>query len=178
MSLEILCVFFFFFKQKTAYEMLRSLVGSEMWIRDRSRTARSGWLACGPCPTGGEQDDNGGQRQPSVGMSASPKGIGRRTGTNHSLTSMLKWQAANGVVSKNRYYTRSPALVACPPPILPPPRHTSSGAQRCGGGTLFSRAAANRSEGASRTTVTRRGRAAPGCGPPPAASSVRHRTEA
>ena len=24
----------FFFKQKTAYELLRSLVGSEMWIRD------------------------------------------------------------------------------------------------------------------------------------------------
>eukprot|EP00658_Telonema_sp_P-2_P024471 TRINITY_DN19834_c0_g1_i13.p1 TRINITY_DN19834_c0_g1~~TRINITY_DN19834_c0_g1_i13.p1 ORF type:complete len:249 (-),score=87.44 TRINITY_DN19834_c0_g1_i13:137-883(-) len=32
------CVFFFFFfKQKTAYEMLRSLVGSEMCIRDRSQ---------------------------------------------------------------------------------------------------------------------------------------------
>eukprot|EP00658_Telonema_sp_P-2_P037157 TRINITY_DN26752_c0_g1_i1.p2 TRINITY_DN26752_c0_g1~~TRINITY_DN26752_c0_g1_i1.p2 ORF type:complete len:129 (+),score=25.02 TRINITY_DN26752_c0_g1_i1:25-411(+) len=30
---------FFFFKQKTAYEMLRSLVGSEMCIRDRL------WLA-------------------------------------------------------------------------------------------------------------------------------------
>eukprot|EP00658_Telonema_sp_P-2_P074794 TRINITY_DN6408_c0_g1_i1.p1 TRINITY_DN6408_c0_g1~~TRINITY_DN6408_c0_g1_i1.p1 ORF type:complete len:194 (+),score=22.08 TRINITY_DN6408_c0_g1_i1:42-623(+) len=28
---------FFFFKQKTAYEMLRSLVGSEMCIRDRDR---------------------------------------------------------------------------------------------------------------------------------------------
>ena len=27
--------FVFFFKQKTAYEMLRSLVGSEMCIRDR-----------------------------------------------------------------------------------------------------------------------------------------------
>ena len=27
----------FFFKQKTAYEMLRSLVGSEMCIRDRIR---------------------------------------------------------------------------------------------------------------------------------------------
>eukprot|EP00658_Telonema_sp_P-2_P053634 TRINITY_DN4221_c0_g2_i11.p1 TRINITY_DN4221_c0_g2~~TRINITY_DN4221_c0_g2_i11.p1 ORF type:complete len:727 (-),score=188.39 TRINITY_DN4221_c0_g2_i11:280-2460(-) len=32
-------VFFFFFKQKTAYEMLRSLVGSEMCIRDRSAEA-------------------------------------------------------------------------------------------------------------------------------------------
>eukprot|EP00658_Telonema_sp_P-2_P045460 TRINITY_DN33421_c0_g1_i1.p3 TRINITY_DN33421_c0_g1~~TRINITY_DN33421_c0_g1_i1.p3 ORF type:complete len:110 (+),score=39.53 TRINITY_DN33421_c0_g1_i1:62-391(+) len=29
---------FFFFKQKTAYEMLRSLVGSEMCIRDRACT--------------------------------------------------------------------------------------------------------------------------------------------
>ena len=29
------CFVFFFFKQKTAYEMLRSLVGSEMCIRDR-----------------------------------------------------------------------------------------------------------------------------------------------
>eukprot|EP00658_Telonema_sp_P-2_P028136 TRINITY_DN21617_c0_g1_i1.p1 TRINITY_DN21617_c0_g1~~TRINITY_DN21617_c0_g1_i1.p1 ORF type:complete len:178 (-),score=24.31 TRINITY_DN21617_c0_g1_i1:248-781(-) len=35
-----LCLFiFFFFKQKTAYEMLRSLVGSEMCIRDRVYTA-------------------------------------------------------------------------------------------------------------------------------------------
>ena len=30
---------FFFFKQKTAYEMLRSLVGSEMCIRDRGLLA-------------------------------------------------------------------------------------------------------------------------------------------
>ena len=29
----------FFFKQKTAYEMLRGLVGSEMCIRDRQRRA-------------------------------------------------------------------------------------------------------------------------------------------
>ena len=27
--------FFFFFKQKAAYEILSGLVGSEMWIRDR-----------------------------------------------------------------------------------------------------------------------------------------------
>ena len=33
----LLIFLFFFFKQKTAYEMLRSLVGSEMCIRDRSR---------------------------------------------------------------------------------------------------------------------------------------------
>ena len=32
----MLCyILVFFFKQKTAYEMLRSLVGSEMCIRDR-----------------------------------------------------------------------------------------------------------------------------------------------
>src|SRR5428012_3704 len=54
--------FFFFFKQKTAYEIMPSLVGSEMCIRDRSRPARlrslhqggahnqSAWLClvCGP----------------------------------------------------------------------------------------------------------------------------------
>eukprot|EP00658_Telonema_sp_P-2_P043890 TRINITY_DN31764_c0_g1_i3.p1 TRINITY_DN31764_c0_g1~~TRINITY_DN31764_c0_g1_i3.p1 ORF type:complete len:103 (+),score=30.11 TRINITY_DN31764_c0_g1_i3:81-389(+) len=33
---------FFFFKQKTAYEMLRSLVGSEMCIRDSMVTGRGG----------------------------------------------------------------------------------------------------------------------------------------
>src|SRR5674536_395931 len=33
---------FFFFKQKTAYEMLRSLVGSEMCIRDSLKAARAG----------------------------------------------------------------------------------------------------------------------------------------
>ena len=31
----MLIIIVFFFKQKTAYEMLRSLVGSEMCIRDR-----------------------------------------------------------------------------------------------------------------------------------------------
>ena len=35
-TLKVVLLFlsFFFFKQKTAYEMLRSLVGSEMCIRD------------------------------------------------------------------------------------------------------------------------------------------------
>ena len=33
---------FFFFKQKTAYEMLRSLVGSEMCIRDRRASVNEG----------------------------------------------------------------------------------------------------------------------------------------
>eukprot|EP00658_Telonema_sp_P-2_P042614 TRINITY_DN30611_c0_g1_i2.p1 TRINITY_DN30611_c0_g1~~TRINITY_DN30611_c0_g1_i2.p1 ORF type:complete len:241 (-),score=51.87 TRINITY_DN30611_c0_g1_i2:104-826(-) len=35
---------FFFFKQKTAYEMLRSLVGSEMCIRDSASIAEAGVL--------------------------------------------------------------------------------------------------------------------------------------
>eukprot|EP00658_Telonema_sp_P-2_P081969 TRINITY_DN8545_c0_g1_i4.p1 TRINITY_DN8545_c0_g1~~TRINITY_DN8545_c0_g1_i4.p1 ORF type:complete len:172 (+),score=36.11 TRINITY_DN8545_c0_g1_i4:78-593(+) len=39
--IEIFFLLFFFFKQKTAYEMLRSLVGSEMCIRDRSMHAGS-----------------------------------------------------------------------------------------------------------------------------------------
>ena len=34
-ELMIVYVFFFFFKQKTAYEIRLSLVGSEMCIRDR-----------------------------------------------------------------------------------------------------------------------------------------------
>ena len=34
MLLIYVVLYFFFFKQKTAYEMLRSLVGSEMCIRD------------------------------------------------------------------------------------------------------------------------------------------------
>eukprot|EP00658_Telonema_sp_P-2_P083428 TRINITY_DN9030_c0_g1_i1.p2 TRINITY_DN9030_c0_g1~~TRINITY_DN9030_c0_g1_i1.p2 ORF type:complete len:145 (-),score=43.14 TRINITY_DN9030_c0_g1_i1:219-653(-) len=40
---------FFFFKQKTAYEMLRSLVGSEMCIRDRLQSWSSSGdeLLCG-----------------------------------------------------------------------------------------------------------------------------------
>ncbi len=32
----VVYIFFFFFKQKTAYEMERGLVGSEMCIRDRT----------------------------------------------------------------------------------------------------------------------------------------------
>src|SRR5665648_146661 len=34
-------VFFFFFKQKTAYEIMPSLVGSEMCIRDRLKITRN-----------------------------------------------------------------------------------------------------------------------------------------
>eukprot|EP00658_Telonema_sp_P-2_P074560 TRINITY_DN63822_c0_g1_i1.p1 TRINITY_DN63822_c0_g1~~TRINITY_DN63822_c0_g1_i1.p1 ORF type:complete len:165 (+),score=39.55 TRINITY_DN63822_c0_g1_i1:59-553(+) len=45
-------VFFFFFKQKTAYEMLRSLVGSEMCIRDRSSLVSTMNLEAGPVRSG------------------------------------------------------------------------------------------------------------------------------
>ena len=34
-------VMYFFFKQETAYEVLRSLVGSEMFIRDRLALTRT-----------------------------------------------------------------------------------------------------------------------------------------
>ena len=37
MFVFVCIIVIFFFKQKTAYEMLRSLVGSEMCIRDRTR---------------------------------------------------------------------------------------------------------------------------------------------
>eukprot|EP00658_Telonema_sp_P-2_P036275 TRINITY_DN26276_c0_g1_i6.p1 TRINITY_DN26276_c0_g1~~TRINITY_DN26276_c0_g1_i6.p1 ORF type:complete len:242 (-),score=50.43 TRINITY_DN26276_c0_g1_i6:357-1082(-) len=40
LALYFIFCFFFFFKQKTAYEMLRSLVGSEMCIRDRCLRVR------------------------------------------------------------------------------------------------------------------------------------------
>ena len=45
--------FLFFFKQKTAYEVLRSLVGSEMCIRDRPNTnnkhiPKGSGFACSP----------------------------------------------------------------------------------------------------------------------------------
>ncbi len=36
-------VVFFFFKQKTAYEMSASLVGSEMCIRDRTTRVSAVW---------------------------------------------------------------------------------------------------------------------------------------
>src|SRR5680860_1700134 len=39
--MDIFCFFFFFFKQKTAYEIGVRLVGSEMCIRDRYQTYRS-----------------------------------------------------------------------------------------------------------------------------------------
>eukprot|EP00825_Cyclidium_porcatum_P009403 TRINITY_DN14792_c0_g1_i1.p2 TRINITY_DN14792_c0_g1~~TRINITY_DN14792_c0_g1_i1.p2 ORF type:complete len:101 (+),score=17.15 TRINITY_DN14792_c0_g1_i1:20-322(+) len=42
-----LCAFFFFFKQKTAYEIMPSLVGSEMCIRDSQRRVHgaTNWYA-------------------------------------------------------------------------------------------------------------------------------------
>ena len=42
----MLVYWFFFFKQKTAYELLRSLVGSEMCIRDSSSSEQGRLAAC------------------------------------------------------------------------------------------------------------------------------------
>ena len=46
-SLLFVVCLFFFFKQKTAYEMLRSLVGSEMCIRDSADAERGAELLSG-----------------------------------------------------------------------------------------------------------------------------------
>ena len=59
--LEITRFYFFFFKQKTAYEMLRSLVGSEMCIRDRCglvdlRSLGSQCKAAAPAPAQAQAD--------------------------------------------------------------------------------------------------------------------------
>eukprot|EP00658_Telonema_sp_P-2_P035096 TRINITY_DN25572_c0_g1_i2.p1 TRINITY_DN25572_c0_g1~~TRINITY_DN25572_c0_g1_i2.p1 ORF type:complete len:112 (-),score=34.46 TRINITY_DN25572_c0_g1_i2:11-346(-) len=48
---------FFFFKQKTAYEMLRSLVGSEMCIRDSHQSSS---------PSAASHDVYSNSRQPSL----------------------------------------------------------------------------------------------------------------
>eukprot|EP00658_Telonema_sp_P-2_P038190 TRINITY_DN27443_c0_g1_i3.p2 TRINITY_DN27443_c0_g1~~TRINITY_DN27443_c0_g1_i3.p2 ORF type:complete len:141 (+),score=51.27 TRINITY_DN27443_c0_g1_i3:57-479(+) len=62
-------LFFFFFKQKTAYEMLRSLVGSEMCIRDRYGVwpqllmLSNGWLVLA-------------SGRPGIGFWVSPAGDG------------------------------------------------------------------------------------------------------
>ena len=39
---------FFFVKQKTAYDIMPSLVGSEMCIRDRSMSRKTLWMICSP----------------------------------------------------------------------------------------------------------------------------------
>eukprot|EP00658_Telonema_sp_P-2_P057425 TRINITY_DN45892_c0_g1_i1.p1 TRINITY_DN45892_c0_g1~~TRINITY_DN45892_c0_g1_i1.p1 ORF type:complete len:126 (-),score=35.39 TRINITY_DN45892_c0_g1_i1:552-929(-) len=51
MCIFVIIVCFFFFKQKTAYEMLRSLVGSEMCIRDSAGVGQptAAWNACYVC---------------------------------------------------------------------------------------------------------------------------------
>ena len=46
----VLGEFLFFFKQKTAYEIMPSLVGSEMCIRDRSTSVFIIFLSAGPFP--------------------------------------------------------------------------------------------------------------------------------
>src|SRR5450756_2838922 len=51
MLVSLVC-FFFFFKQKTAYEIMPSLVGSEMCIRDRDAHRRRAPAAAGALPAG------------------------------------------------------------------------------------------------------------------------------
>ena len=54
----------FFFKQKTAYEMLRSLVGSEMCIRDRCMcmSMESRWDRTSSATCGGTSSPTSGRR--------------------------------------------------------------------------------------------------------------------
>ena len=68
-------MFLFFFKQKTAYEMLRSLVGSEMCIRDSARSddaAQRGPLDSSPEPAPGPHQVEVGQGQPGAGAAVIP----------------------------------------------------------------------------------------------------------
>eukprot|EP00825_Cyclidium_porcatum_P019952 TRINITY_DN22813_c0_g1_i1.p3 TRINITY_DN22813_c0_g1~~TRINITY_DN22813_c0_g1_i1.p3 ORF type:complete len:105 (-),score=20.78 TRINITY_DN22813_c0_g1_i1:919-1233(-) len=57
-------MFFFFFKQKTAYEIMPSLVGSEMCIRDRVST-QSTWAAKED-HTGDRNNQDGKEHQDSL----------------------------------------------------------------------------------------------------------------
>eukprot|EP00658_Telonema_sp_P-2_P073974 TRINITY_DN63126_c0_g1_i2.p1 TRINITY_DN63126_c0_g1~~TRINITY_DN63126_c0_g1_i2.p1 ORF type:complete len:166 (+),score=45.77 TRINITY_DN63126_c0_g1_i2:113-610(+) len=60
---------FFFFKQKTAYEMLRSLVGSEMCIRDRHNYHHTAPSATATTP----------RRTPRIGLDARPRVVAHTT---------------------------------------------------------------------------------------------------
>eukprot|EP00658_Telonema_sp_P-2_P078935 TRINITY_DN7514_c0_g1_i2.p1 TRINITY_DN7514_c0_g1~~TRINITY_DN7514_c0_g1_i2.p1 ORF type:complete len:104 (+),score=17.85 TRINITY_DN7514_c0_g1_i2:42-353(+) len=62
-------MFFFFFKQKTAYEMLRSLVGSEMCIRDRDQTVSRRFKPSSRTSLNGEQPYPWDRLQPQDEMS-------------------------------------------------------------------------------------------------------------
>ena len=66
--------YFFFFKQKSAYELLRSLVGSDMCIRDSGVQVGSGWPAAST-PLVGKTDAAVGD-----GGSASTAGVGEAGG--------------------------------------------------------------------------------------------------
>eukprot|EP00658_Telonema_sp_P-2_P073755 TRINITY_DN62864_c0_g1_i2.p1 TRINITY_DN62864_c0_g1~~TRINITY_DN62864_c0_g1_i2.p1 ORF type:complete len:222 (+),score=42.63 TRINITY_DN62864_c0_g1_i2:45-710(+) len=72
--------FFFFFKQKTAYEMLRSLVGSEMCIRDSSLAEETRGTSETPPPaySGGTSRSGRGCNGFSPHMTASSVVGGRR----------------------------------------------------------------------------------------------------
>src|SRR5674536_124361 len=99
MECRVFGFFFFFFKQKTAYEMLRSLVGSEMCIRDRGycapgiRPRGTGWdrfrrnrTSCGASFCW--PNDRAGQRprqEPHFGNKCRGTGQNRRQPITNSL---------------------------------------------------------------------------------------------
>eukprot|EP00658_Telonema_sp_P-2_P073317 TRINITY_DN62377_c0_g1_i1.p1 TRINITY_DN62377_c0_g1~~TRINITY_DN62377_c0_g1_i1.p1 ORF type:complete len:152 (-),score=57.21 TRINITY_DN62377_c0_g1_i1:57-512(-) len=91
-------VFFFFFKQKTAYEMLRSLVGSEMCIRDSVWTPNAFF---------------GGSMRRWVGGGGASSNDLRGTNANEAADNevLSQWQ---DVASKGGYYawTRDASLTS------------------------------------------------------------------
>ena len=62
-------LFFFFFKQKTAYEMLRSLVGSEMCIRDSLYSVQPAHRRCDDQPGDGDAEQREGVGDDAPGWS-------------------------------------------------------------------------------------------------------------
>eukprot|EP00658_Telonema_sp_P-2_P047365 TRINITY_DN3602_c0_g1_i2.p1 TRINITY_DN3602_c0_g1~~TRINITY_DN3602_c0_g1_i2.p1 ORF type:complete len:345 (-),score=97.77 TRINITY_DN3602_c0_g1_i2:58-1092(-) len=83
--------FFFFFKQKTAYEMLRSLVGSEMCIRDSSRTLQRSTLRLSKTLWGVPEADH-----PEMW---------------DGMFQRIKAEGFDGVEAIRPFYTRDPALL-------------------------------------------------------------------
>src|SRR5660398_23134 len=89
-----LSFFFFFFKQKTAYEIRLSLVGSEMCIRDRCRGR--GRPAPRPNQPGAGHSGGHGPSPPCVGWPGSSvrRGPGRRGSRRPSVLLLLPLESA------------------------------------------------------------------------------------
>src|SRR5678816_1815107 len=80
-------MFFFFFKQKTAYEMLRSLVGSEMCIRDSTMVDQLSSFAAEVTRVAKEVGTEG-----RLGGQANVPGVG---GTWKDLTDNVNYMASS-----------------------------------------------------------------------------------